>query len=327
MYDDTAMVLPIISILLGLGLLVWSADRFVFGAASTARQLGMSPLLIGMTIVSLGTSAPEIFVSATAALDGAGALAVGNAIGSNIANIGLVLAITALVSPIPIPKAMMQRELPILLLVTVISGYVLYDLALSLIDSLVLLGCLLITLYLLFIERGEHPVESLDEQEQQAMNQTPMGKALGWLLLGLVLLLVSSKLLVWGAVEIATLFGVSELVIGLTIVAIGTSLPELAASVASALKGHHEIAIGNVVGSNIFNLLAVLPIPGLISQSQVEASAFERDYLSMLVLTVALAVFLWMQKKAGHFARFPAALLLASYVSYMLWLYYSTQTQ
>lgn len=321
------MLLPIISILFGLVLLVWSADRFVFGAASTARQLGMSPLLIGMTVVSLGTSAPEIFVSATAALDGAGSLAVGNAIGSNIANIALVLAITALVSPIPIPKAMMQRELPILLLVTVISGYVLYDLTLNLIDSLVLLGCLLITLYWLFIERGEHPVESLDEQEHQAINQTPMGKALGWLLLGLVLLLVSSKLLVWGAVEIATFFGVSELVIGLTIIAIGTSLPELAASVASALKGHHEIAIGNVVGSNIFNLLAVLPIPGLISQTQVEASAFDRDYFGMLVLTVALAVLLWMQKQSGYFARFPAAILLASYLGYMLWLYYSTQVQ
>jgi cation:H+ antiporter len=317
-------MLPAAAILFGLILLVWSADRFVFGAAATARKLGMSPLLIGMTIVSIGTSAPEIFVSATAALEGAGALAIGNAIGSNIANIGLVLGVTALVSPIPIPKALIKRELPILLLVTVIAGYVLYDLTIDLIDSLVLLACLGITLYLLFVERGEHPVEAIDTEEQRALEQAPLSKALGWLTLGLILLLISSKLLVWGSVAVATYFGVSELVTGLTIVAIGTSLPELAASVASALKGHHEIAIGNVIGSNIFNLLAVLPIPGLVMATSVEPSAFSRDYISMLGLTVFLGLCLLVLTKASRLGRLPGALMLVSYGCYMGWLFIET---
>lgn len=319
--DVDPYMLATAAIVAGLVLLVWSADRFVFGAAATARQLGMPPLLVGMTIVSIGTSAPEIFVSATAALEGAGTLAIGNALGSNIANIGLVLGITALVSPIPIPKALIKRELPLLVLITVLAGYVLYDLQITLTDALTLLVCLGVTLYLMFVERGEHPIEAMDQEEQAEVENTPLKKAFGWLLVGLIFLLLSSKLLVWGAVEIATYFGVSELVIGLTIVAIGTSLPELAASVASAMKGHHEIAIGNVVGSNMFNLLAVMPIPGLVMTTVVEPSAFFRDYMSMLGLTIFLGICLVLLFKSSKLGRMPGALMLITYIGYLSFLF------
>ena len=304
-------------ILVGLVILVWSADRFVLGAAATARHLGMSPLLIGMTIVSLGTSAPEIFVSATASLEGSGTLAIGNALGSNIANIGLVLGITALVSPLPIQGRMMKKEMPILLLVTVIAGLVIQDLNISLMDSLIMLGCLAITLFWLFNESSDEGIGGLDEEEAEAIEHTSTGKSIFWLVVGLIALMVSSKILVWGAVDLARLFGISELVIGLTIVAIGTSLPELAASVASALKGHHDIAIGNVVGSNIFNLLAVMPIPGLVAFTEIQPEALQRDYMTMFGLTLLLIATVFLFRKSGKVGRGAGTVMLIGYVSYL----------
>ena len=315
------MLSAIAALLAGLIILVWSADRFVIGAAATARSIGISPLVIGLTIVSLGTSAPEMFVSATAALDGAGALAVGNALGSNIANIGLVLGITALVSAIPLQKKLIKKEIPILLLVTIIAGLVLVDLELTMTDAAILIVTLIIAVYLLFQQTSDSGESIIDEDEQAAIDETSTGWAVFWLVAGLVALMVSSKMLVWGATYIAQAFGVSELVIGLTIVAIGTSLPELAASVASALKGHHDIAIGNVIGSNIFNLLAVLPIPALLSPLSIEEVVLHRDYGTMLGLTIGLIVIIAISFKSGRISKPIGGLLLMSYFAYLGGLY------
>lgn len=306
-----------LAIVVGLVILVWSADRFVLGAAATAKHLGMSPLMIGMTIVSLGTSAPEIFVSATAALSGSGTLAIGNALGSNITNMGLVLGITALIAPLPIQSKMLKKELPILLLVTVIAGFALQNLSISLMDSIVMFICLAITLFWLFNESSEQEVGGLDEEEAEAMDSMSNAQSIFWLVAGLVCLMISAKILVWGAVEVARFFEVSELIIGLTIVAIGTSLPELAASVASALKGHHDIAIGNVVGSNIFNLLAVMPIPGLVATTNIEPTVLYRDYGAMLLITLFLIGFIYLFRKRGRVGRSAGSLLLIAYMSYL----------
>ena len=311
------MLLACLAVAVGLVVLVWSADRFVLGAAASARHLGMSPLLIGMTIVSLGTSAPEIFVSLSASFDGAGTLAIGNALGSNIANIGLVLGITALIAPLPIQGRMLKKEIPILLLVTVIAGLVLQDLVIDFWDGIILLSCLVVTLFWLFFENSDQGTTGIDEDESKAMDELSTKQSLFWLVVGLIALMFSAKLLVWGAVEVARFFEISELVIGLTIVAIGTSLPELAASVTSALKGHHDIAIGNVVGSNIFNLLSVLPIPGLVAVTQIEGSALYRDYTTMLLLTLLLIAFLYGSRKAKRVGRRAGSLLLLAYVSYL----------
>lgn len=311
------MLTASLAIIVGLVVLVWSADRFVLGAAATARNFGMSPLLIGMTIVSLGTSAPEIFVSATASLDGSGILAIGNALGSNITNVGLVLGVTALIAPLPIQGKMLKKEIPILLLVTVIAGLVLQDLELSFWDGIVMLVCLIITLFWLFNETSEQEISGLDEEEVEALEHTSTAKSIMWLVIGLIALMVSAKLLVWGAVDVARYFGISELIIGLTIVAIGTSLPELAASVASALKGHHDIAIGNVVGSNIFNLLAVMPIPGLVASTVIEKEVLYRDYGAMLIITLLLIAFIYGFRKYGRVGRSAGTVLLIAYAGYL----------
>ena len=315
------MLTAVAAVLLGLILLVWSADKFVIGAAATARRLGMSPLLVGLTIVAMGTSAPEMFVSAMAALDGAGNLAIGNALGSNITNIALVLGITALISPIPLQKKLLKKELPLLVLVSIIGGLVLADLELNLTDALILFSAMLVALYLMFLDSKESGESIVEEDEAEEIENTPMGKAIFDLVLGLAVLMLSSKMLVWGATLIARHYEVSELVIGLTIVAIGTSLPELAASVASALKGHHDIAIGNVIGSNIFNLLTVMPIPGLLAVTQVEPMALYRDYTVMMILTLALLVLFLISYRKGKLGRTAGALLTTSFAGYMLSLF------
>lgn len=310
------------AVIVGLVILVWSADKFVIGAAATARRLGMSPLLVGLTIVAMGTSAPEMFVSAMAALDGAGNLAVGNALGSNITNIALVLGVTALISPIPLQKKLLKKELPLLVLISIIGGLTLADLELNMIDGLILIGAMIVALYLMFQESSESGEAVVEEDEAAEIENTPLSKAVIELLIGLVALMISSKMLVWGATLIAREFGISDLVIGLTIVAIGTSLPELAASVASALKGHHDIAIGNVIGSNMFNLLTVMPIPGLLAVTQVDALALYRDYAVMMVLTIALLVLFLLSYRKGKLGRIPGAMLTTSFVAYMTTLFF-----
>ncbi|MDX1453632.1 MAG: calcium/sodium antiporter, partial [Oleiphilaceae bacterium] len=287
------MLLFCIAILGGLAVLVWSADRFVTGAVATALNLGMTPMMVGLTVVAFGTSAPELIVSATAALEDASNLAVGNAIGSNIANIGLVLGVTALVSAIPLKATILKVEFPILLIATALATALIWDLHLSPWDG-VGLALILIASMVALAKLQKEPVEDLDEiEESRSIAPT---KAYMILAGSLILLLASSKALVWGASGIATTMGVSELVIGLTIVAIGTSLPELAASIASALKGHHDLALGNVIGSNLFNLLAVLAIPALLNPPTLEEDALFRDYGLMLGLTVGLAVLAYVKR-------------------------------
>lgn len=306
----------IAALIAGLALLVWSADRFIAGAAATARNFGMSPMLIGMTIVSIGTSAPEILVSAIAAIGGNPGLAVGNALGSNIANIGLVLGITALIAPLPINMKLMRKEIPLLLGVTLLAGGIMLDGQITLTDALILVAALVLSLLWLF--KGD--AETIADQGEEIPDM-PQGKAILWLIIGLLILIGSSRMLVWGAVNIATSFGVSDVIIGLTIVAIGTSLPELAASVASALKRHHEIALGNVVGSNIFNLLAVLPVPGFFATVAIEPEVMSRDYLTMAGLTFLVAVLIVLMRKKGKLNRIEGGLLGLIYVGYLYAIY------
>lgn len=313
------MLYPSLAIIAGLALLVWSADRFVIGAAATARNFGMSPMLIGLTIVSFGTSAPEILVSYMASINDAGDLAVGNALGSNIANIALVLGVTALIAPLPVKSGVLRREIPLLLGITIMAGMLLLDLKLTLVDSIVLLAMLAMSLYLFQRFQKTASAEETEEEEEE-LPELKNGPALFWLVFGLIILAGSSRLLVWGATEVAEALGVSELVIGLTIVAIGTSLPELAASIASALKGHHDMAIGNVVGSNIFNLAAVMAVPGFFAPLDIDGMVILRDYGMMLALTVTLMVFGFLQKPPS-ISRIEGGLLAAVYAGYLVLLY------
>ncbi len=310
------MLIAIIAVLVGLGLLIWSADRFVDGASATAGHLGMSPMLIGLTIVAFGTSAPEMLVSTMAALDGAPGLAIGNAIGSNIANIALVLGATALVSSIPIRGDLVRTELPILTVATLGAGIILLDYYLDLVDAMLLLFGLVLCLYLFKRYQCQHPEDQTTPQASMSLK-----KGIIWLILGLVFLAIGSRILVGGAVHIATALGVSQMIIGLTIIAIGTSLPELAASIMSARKGQHGIALGNVIGSNIFNLLGVMAIPALISPVVIEADALWRDYGLMLLLTLFLLAVGFKARNGGSISRFMGILLLLIYVMYMLLLY------
>lgn len=283
------MLLSIAAVLVGFLILIWSSDQFVEGAAAIARALGVSQIIIGMTIVSIGTSAPEIVVSIIAALDNAGNLAVGNAIGSNIANVGVVLGATLLIAPLYLQESYVKKEMPMLLGVTLLGALVVIDGELSRTDGAILIVTLIVMLTKMIRD------ESRDRALREEVAQESLGgdtASYPWLrfVSGLILLVLSSRLLVWGAVNIAQSMGVSELIIGLTIIAIGTSLPELAASVMSARKGHAEIALGNVLGSNLFNLLAVLPVPGLLSNLVLDESVTTRDYPVMFALTLLLGV-------------------------------------
>lgn len=311
----------IFAILLGLAGLVWSADRFVAGAAATARNVGMSPLLIGLTIVALGTSAPEIFVSINAALSNATDLAVGNAIGSNTANIGLVLGATLLIAPIPIVRSLLFRESFLLMIATVIGAYCLWDYKLDLLDGSILLITLVVIFSILIISKSQEPEPLADTDDIPSI---PLGKSLFWLVISITLLIISAQSLVWGGKTIATYFGVSELIIGLTIVAVGTSLPELAASVASALKGHHDIAIGNVLGSNLLNILAVMAAPALITPAVLDPEVLTRDYAVMTAITalliILMAIALFLKKGPGkaRLLRWEGAILIFAYIAYTL---------
>ncbi|WOG29179.1 calcium/sodium antiporter [Endozoicomonas sp. 8E] len=313
------MLIALAAILVGFIILTWSADRFVAGAAATASNLNVSRMLIGLTVVSIGTSAPEILVSLSAALQGFPGLAVGNAMGSNIANIGLVLGVTALIAPLPVKAALTKREIPLLLVITIISGLCIANGYLGRIDGLILLAGLFITLYLMIRWQKQHPDEPAVEDE----DIPEMSSAKAWFMLGsgLLLLLGSSQLLVWGATEIAQAMGISDLVIGLTIVAIGTSLPELAASISSALKGHHDIALGNVIGSNTFNLLAVLSMPGLVAPGALDQAVILRDYPVMLGMTTLLTLICLIGRKPRHLGRVTGIALLSIYLLYGAWLF------
>ncbi|AJQ96505.1 calcium/sodium antiporter [Gynuella sunshinyii] len=306
---------PCIALAAGLILLVWSSDKFVAGAAAIAHNLGMSHILIGVTIVSMGTSAPEILVSTNAALDNALNLSLGNALGSNIANIGLVLGITALIAPIPVSARVMKIENLIVLLVSLATGFIFYDSFLSRGEGVVLLAGLVIFLLWVFYDHKKSQDDDFEDEIPTGMNT---GKAVMWFVIGLGVLILSSKILVWGATQIAISLKISELVIGATVVAIGTSLPELAASVASARKGHHDIAIGNVLGSNLFNLLAVIGVPAILAPNAFAADVFWRDYLVMIFMTAFLSISLIIKGSSGKpLGRIFALMALIAYGGYL----------
>jgi len=311
------------AIIVGLIFLVWSADRFVMGASATAQNLGVSPLIIGMIIVGFGTSAPEIFVGAIAAIGGNSTMAVGNALGSNIANIGLVVGLAALITPLTIESNILKREFPLLFVVTAAAYLVMSDNTLSRMDGILLLvGTAAMVGWLFKLSTSDNPKDPLEtEFESELPERMSTGRGLLWTLLGLIILVASSHTLVWGAVNVAKAFGVSEFIIGLTIIAIGTSLPEVAVSITAALKKEHDIVIGNIIGSNMFNLLAVLGVASTIQPSTLQPEVLNRDFLVMAVLTLGLFVMGYGFKGKGRINRFEASLLLCAYFGYLYWLY------
>lgn len=312
-------ILFIVAIVAGFAVLIWGADRFIDGAANIATNFGVAPLIVGLTIVGFGTSAPEMLVSALAAFDGAPAMGIGNAIGSNIANVGLVLGVTTLIAPLVVHSDTLRREFPVLAFVMLLALVLLIDGELGLLDGGILFTGFILTLagmaWLAIKGHGhDDPLEQEFEQEY-VDNEVSTGKAMWLFVIGLAGLLAGSKSLVWGATGVAHMLGVSDLIIGLTIVAIGTSLPELAASVISALKNEHDIAVGNVLGSNIFNLLAVLAMPGLIAPSQIDPMLLYRDFPFMIALAVSLFLFARFCTH-GRIGRGAGVLMLLVYIGY-----------
>jgi len=310
------MFLAIIALISGLLLLVWSADHFVEGSASTAHHFGMPPLLIGMIIVGFGTSAPEMIVSAISASQGNSGIALGNAYGSNITNIALILGLTSLISPITVHSGVLRKELPLLVSATALTIFLLWDLNLSRTDSIILIIVFAAILFWTIFEGMQKKTDPLGTEINQEIISEPVGKALLQLVGGLTILIISSRILVWGAVTAARQFGVSDLVIGLTIVAIGTSLPELASSIAAARKKEHDIALGNILGSNLFNTLSVVGIAGFINPLEVESAVLHRDIPSMTVLTLSLFVIGYGFRGPGRINRIEGVMLLLSYAAY-----------
>jgi len=322
------MPLSIAAVVVGLLVLAWSADRFVLGAAAIASHLGVSPLLIGLTIVGFGTSAPEILISLIAAVQGNPALAVGNALGSNIANIALIIGLTALLAPLTVRSQTLRREFPVLLGASLLVLILCLDGYLGRIDGAILLtGLSAMVLWVVHLGRQGRTDDPLNAEFEQEIEAGPgLRSGIVWSVLALLTLVAGSRLLVWGAVDIARTLGVSDLVIGLTIVAVGTSLPELAASLASARKGEDDIAVGNIIGSNMFNLLAVMGIPAAVTPAALEPAVLTRDLPAMLGLTVALLVMAYGFGGVGRINRFEGAILLVCFLTYQL-LLYSSQHQ
>ncbi len=301
-------------------MLVWAADRFVLGAAGAARNFGVSPLLIGLTIVGFGTSAPELLVSGFAAARGSSDLCIGNAIGSNITNIALVLGVAALVAPMSVRGTVLRRELPVLLFCMLLATGLMLDGELGRADGAILGVALFVMMgWVIWLGlRSENP-DPINEDEIPADMKT--STAIFWILVGLVLLLASSRLLVWGAVEIALGLGVSELVIGLSVVAFGTSLPELAASVMAARRGEHDLAVGNVIGSNMFNTLGVLALPGLIYPHSVGVNVLRRDLPAMFAVTLLFFVMAKFFLRPSHISRVEGGILVGAFVGYISWVW------
>ncbi len=313
------MLIPVLMILAGFTLLIWSADRLVVGASSIARNLGISPLVIGLTIVGFGTSAPELVVSAIAALEGTPGLAVGNALGSNVANIGLILGVTILLIPLQVQSSTLKREFPVLLAMTAATLLLLLDGHISRLDGGLLFAALLgVSAWFVYGSLRTAPEADplIHEIQQEIPDTLPMKRALPWLIVGLVLLPLSSQLLVHGASDIARMLGISDTIIGLTIVALGTSLPELAAAIASAAKKEDDLALGNILGSNLFNLLGVLGVAGLLHPLQLDDSVLTRDYPVMFAMTVALALLALFPGQARRIPRSGGAFLLIVYLAY-----------
>lgn len=319
------MLLDVAIVIFGFIGLIWGADKFVAGASAIAFNFGAAPLMIGLTIVAIGTSAPEFFSSAVAAIEDQPAIAIGNALGSNIFNIGVALGVAALIRPITPPGSLVIRELPALLIVTVVTGLVFANLYIGIIDSLVLIALLALCIYALVRRglRGDAVPELNAAEEETDIPAISTTRASLRLLIGLILLVIGAEALVGGASSIAERLGVSSAIVGLTIVALGTSLPELAACVASVLRGHSDLALGNIVGSNILNLLVVLPFPGLLAAGPIEQELFYRDYATMLIMTLVLAsICFWTIKSGRSIGRGFGIVFLLMYV-----LWFSIMTQ
>ncbi len=319
-------ILEIAAVLVGFVLLVWAADKFVLGASGVARSLGIPTLIIGLVVVGFGTSAPEMLVGGVAAWNGNTGIAIGNAIGSNITNLALVLGATAVLAPMVVRSTILRREFPVLFILMALTAILLIDGYLSRVDGCILLVSMVAFFaWLTWAGMRADPSDPMEQEfEQEIPEDMPLGKSIFWLLTGLGLLLIGAKLIVWGAVEIATFYGVSDLVIGLTVIAIGTSLPELAASIAASRKGEDDIAIGNLIGSNMFNLLGVIGIPAVINPAVVDAPALYRDYPVMILITVLLFFMLRTKnQKAGEVTRLKGLGLLTIYFAYMLLLYFT----
>lgn len=318
------MLEAVVLLCIGLALLVWSADRLVFGSAALARNMGVAPLVIGMTILAMGSSAPEMMVSATAALAGKTDTAVGNVLGSNIANIALILGVTAMLKPLAIGSTIIRRELPLMLVVTLIAGALLWDNYLGFAE-----GALLLVLFVLFLlamlyiskKAKQEGDVMVDEQESEIPQNVSNTASFIWIIVGLALLLYSSDMVVESAVTIAKYYGMSDLVIGLTIIAVGTSLPELAASVASVLKGEDDMAVGNIIGSNVFNILAVMGIPGILNPSAISPLAMGRDFYVMLGVSVLLLIMAL--GKNRRINRVEGGILLICFIAYQAYLFYN----
>ncbi len=320
------MLLSWLAVAAGLGLLVFAADRFIYGSAGLARTLGVSPLVIGMVIVGFGTSAPEMAVSALAAAQGNPGISIGNAVGSNLANVALIMGLCALIQPIVVQRAVLRVELPMVVAVSVAVLLMCLDGALTYRDGALLALGLAGFLGWMFISarRGEAPIEHSDDMPPPV----PTLKAAVWIVVGLVLLIGSSQLLIWGAVNIARAFGISDLVVGLTVVAIGTSLPELAASLAGLIKGEDDIALGNILGSNLFNLLAILQAPAWIAPGPVPDGLVGRDLPMMLGVIVMLFLFAfsWRRDRHPRINRVEGGILLTSYIAYTAYLIQTSPT-
>ncbi len=317
------MLLQVTIFIVGLAVLSWAADRFVYGASALAKNYGISPMMIGLTIVAMGSSAPEIVVSAVASMNGNMNTAVGNAMGSNITNVGLVLGLTALIKPLIVSSTTLKREMPALIAVSAIAFFFLFDGELEQFEGIVLVclfGVAVAGMAWLSIN-----VEKNDPLVAETSDEIPSNvstkAAVFWVGVGLILLPLSANYMVDAAVSIARYFGLSDLVIGLTIIALGTSLPELAASIAGVMKGEDDLALGNIIGSNIFNLLAVLGMPGLLAPGLVDSNAYERDVYVMLALTVLMFVFSFNVRGTSRINRFEGAFLVGGFLLYQYWLF------
>ena len=312
------MLISVISLLIGFTLLVWSADAFTDNGAKIARIFNISPLIIGLLIFGFGTSAPEMLVSGLAAYDGHPELSIGNAFGSNIFNIGLVLAVAAIIHPVIVEKNVLKKEWLFLFLSTLVIGFLLMDGFLSFVDGSILLILLLLFLYYVFNESKKD--NNLENEVSEDINKD-QSKGKTWLLLiiSLVILVSSARLVVWGGTNLALAFGVSDLIIGLTVVALGTSLPELAVAISSALKKQHQMIIGNIIGSNLFNSLGVLAIPGLILPFQIPSEVMSRDYIYMLIFTLLILIFS-LKLRINRFGGLILLTILASYLYQLIWI-------
>ncbi len=315
------MLLNILEVVGGLVLLIWGADRFVHGAAAAARNMGIAPVLIGLTIVAFATSAPEILVSAVAALRGEPGLAIGNAIGSNIVNIGLVLGCVAAIRPIKLESATLRREMPALLAVSLLTVSLFLDQYLSRIDGLVMItGLVIVMIWLARLGYRSAATDPMSvDYDAEIPSDVSMPMAIFWVIFGLITLLIGAELLVDGSIEIARFLGVSEVVIGVTLVALGTSLPELAVSLVSAVKGEYGLAIGNIVGSNIFNLLAVIGVAGTMSPTALAPTVLSLHIFVMVAFTLVLFAMTYDYDGKTELSRLEGAALLFFYFAYTVY--------